>query len=174
MGCFFQFCQFQEERPLLFDDLEDGLKRRERDIDKRENLNGLGLNVKKSLGCQWKKWRKDSTNEVKEFFKSNFPFQPSISKNSLIEKKSNVENYLVSSIADLKFQRKCILNSKTFLNFSRTLKMNEVNSERTWISLQKATNCYPEPERCWFPVSSLSEHQISHHFCYFNWKKVWS
>ena len=132
MGCFFQFCQFQQERPLLFDDLEDGLKRRERDIDKRENLNGLGLNVQIELGVSMKKkWRKDSTNEVKEYFKSNFPFQPSISKNSLIEKKSNVENYLVSSIADLKFQRKCILNSKTFLNFSRTLKMDEVNSERT-------------------------------------------
>ena len=36
MGCFFHFCQCQEEKQLLFEDIERGLKRRERDNDRRE------------------------------------------------------------------------------------------------------------------------------------------
>ena len=46
-------------------------------------------------------------------------------------RKSNVEKCLVSSIAVLKFQRKSILNLKTFLHFSRTLKMDGVTLEST-------------------------------------------
>ena len=86
MGCFFHFCPCQEEKPLLFEDIESGLKRRERDNDRREYLKGLGLNVEEIWECQWKKCRTDNTNGVKDFLKSNYPFQPSMNKNSLIEK----------------------------------------------------------------------------------------
>ena len=40
MGCFFHFCQCQEEKPLLFEDIESGLKRRELDNDRKEYLKG--------------------------------------------------------------------------------------------------------------------------------------
>ena len=86
MGCFFHFCQCQEEKPLLFEDIESGLKRRERDNDRREYLKGLGLNVEEIWECQWKKWRSENTNGFKDFLKSNYPFQPSMNKHSLIDK----------------------------------------------------------------------------------------
>ena len=86
MGCFFHFCPCQEEKPLLFEDIESGLKRRERDNDRREYLKGLGLNVEEIWECQWKKWRSENTNGVKDFLKSNYPFQPAMNKHSLIEK----------------------------------------------------------------------------------------
>ena len=35
MGCYFHFCPCQEEKPLLFEDIENGLKTRERDSDRR-------------------------------------------------------------------------------------------------------------------------------------------
>ena len=124
MGCFFHFCPCQEEKPLLFEDIESGLKRRERDNDRREYLKGLGLNVEEIWECQWKKCRTDNTNGVKDFLKSNYPFQPSMKTRSL--RKLNVENCLVSSIVVLRFQRKCIRTLKTFLQFSRIVKLDEM------------------------------------------------
>ena len=70
MGCFFHFCQCQEEKPLLFDDIESRLMRRERDNDRREYLKELGLNVEAIWECQWKKWKSENTNGVKDFLKS--------------------------------------------------------------------------------------------------------
>ena len=55
----------------------------------------MGLNFKEIWDCQWKKWRTDNTNEVKDIFKSNYPFQPSISENSLIEKIKRGEVFVV-------------------------------------------------------------------------------
>ena len=49
-------------------------------------LDILGLNVEEIWECQWKKWRLDNTNGVQDFLKSNYQFQPSMNKNSLIEK----------------------------------------------------------------------------------------
>ena len=86
MGCYFHFCPCQEEKPLLFEDLENGLKTRERDSDRREYLQGLGYTVVEIWECQWKKWRRENINGVKEFVNKKYPFQQSLSKNALIEK----------------------------------------------------------------------------------------
>ena len=95
MGCFFRFCQCHEEKPLLFEDIERGLKPRERDNDRREYLKGLGLNVEEISECQWKKWKTDNTNVMKDLLKSNDPFQPSMSKKSVIEKINSGELFCV-------------------------------------------------------------------------------
>ena len=86
MGCYFHFCPCQEEKPLLFEDIENGLKTRERDSDRREYLLGLGYTVVEIWECQWKKWRRENINGVKEFVNKKYPFQQSLSKNALIEK----------------------------------------------------------------------------------------
>ena len=46
MGCFFHFCPCQEEKQLLFEDIEKGLMRRERDNYRREYLQGLVINFR--------------------------------------------------------------------------------------------------------------------------------
>ena len=75
-----------EEKPLLFEDIENGLKTRERDSDRREYLQGLGYTVVEIWECQWKQWRRENINGVKEFVNKKYPFQPPLSKNALIEK----------------------------------------------------------------------------------------
>ena len=35
--------------------------------------------------CQWKKWKTDNTNELKEFVNKFYPFLPPLSKSALIE-----------------------------------------------------------------------------------------
>ena len=43
LGCLIRFCPCQEEKSLLFEDIESGLKRRERDNDRREYLKRFGV-----------------------------------------------------------------------------------------------------------------------------------
>ena len=86
MGCYFHFCPCQEEKRLLFEVIENGLKTRERDSDRREYLQGLGYEVVEIWECQWKKWMRENTDGVKEFVKKKYPFQPTLSKNVLLEK----------------------------------------------------------------------------------------
>ena len=86
MGCYFHFCPCQEEKRLLFEDIENGLKTRERDSGAREYLQGLGYTVVEIWECQWKKWRRENINGVKQFVNKIYPFQQSLSKNALIEK----------------------------------------------------------------------------------------
>ena len=86
MGCYFHFSPCQEEKPLLFGDIENGLKTRERDSDRRENLQRLGYTVVEIWECQWKKWRRENINGVKDFVNKRYPYQQSLFKDALIEK----------------------------------------------------------------------------------------
>ena len=86
MGCYFHFCRCQEQKPLLFEDIEKGLKKRERDNDRRDYLERLGYTIVEIWECQWKKWKTDNTNGVKEFVNKSYPFVPPLSKSALIER----------------------------------------------------------------------------------------
>ena len=87
MGCYFHFCPCQDEKPLLFEDIENGLKTRERDSDQREYLQGSGYTVIENWECQWKEWRMENIDVFREFNNMKFPFPQSLSKNALIENK---------------------------------------------------------------------------------------
>ena len=86
MGCYFHFCPFQEEKRLLFEDIENGLKTREQDSGRSVCLQGLGYTVVEIWECQWKTWRREDINGVKEFVDKKYPFQQPLSKNVLIKK----------------------------------------------------------------------------------------
>ena len=88
MGCYFHFCPCQEKKPLLFEDIENGLKTRERDSDRREYLQGLGYTVVEIWECLLKQWRRENINGVKDFVNKKYPFQPALSKNAFFEKKT--------------------------------------------------------------------------------------
>ena len=49
-----------QEKQLRFEDIEEELKNRERENDRRDYLQLLGINVKEIGDCHWKKWRTEN------------------------------------------------------------------------------------------------------------------
>ena len=52
------YTKWVKEKPLLFEDIENGVKTRERDNGRREYLQGLGYTVVEIWECQWKTLRR--------------------------------------------------------------------------------------------------------------------
>ena len=117
-------CPFQEEKRLLFEDVENGLKIRERDSDGREYLQELGYTVVEIWECQWKKWRKENTNGVKKFVKKKYPFQQSLSKNAIFEKRKRGDLFGLVDCS-LKVSEHLYPILKTFFLFLRIVHLGE-------------------------------------------------
>ena len=130
MGCYCHFCRCQEQKPLLFEDIEKGLKKRERDNDRRDYLERLGYRFVEIWECQWKKWKTDNTNGVKEFVKKNHQFVPPLSKSALMNE-SNEKICSELLIVVRRFQRSYTPTLKIFLLFLRIVKLDEMTLEST-------------------------------------------
>ena len=86
MGCYYHFCPCQETRPSLSDeDIERGNKKRELDDLRREYNCEKGYKIEEIWECEW--WQNLKTNEkIKNHIRSNFPYERTLSTDSLLEK----------------------------------------------------------------------------------------
>ena len=86
MGCFYHFCTCQERKNLLLEDIEKGLKRRERTEYRRDYIRNLGYQIEEIWECTWWTWVRENRNGAKKFMSENFPYVTSMREDQLVNK----------------------------------------------------------------------------------------
>ena len=86
MGCYYHFCPCQEKKRQPIEVLEEGLKRREMGVYRRNFLESLGLKVVEVWECEWRAAIKNKTSDERAFVSSFSPFNPPMKKETLIQK----------------------------------------------------------------------------------------
>ena len=85
MGCFFHYCPCQEARPSLTENkIIRGMKKREEDQMRKENIQQKGYKVIEIWECNWLElYRTDAT--VKNHLRANFSYQRLLSEGRLMQ-----------------------------------------------------------------------------------------
>ena len=85
MGCFYHYCPCQETRPSLTEeDIERGLKKREKDQMRKQYIKEKGYNVDEMWECEWWSLYRTTTC-VKEHLRESFPYKRALREESLLE-----------------------------------------------------------------------------------------
>ena len=124
LGCYYHFCPCRETRPNLNEDeFEFGIRKRESDKLRKLYLEKKGYKVIEMRECEW--W--DQVQEksmLKNHIRKNFPYKLPLSKETLLTRIH--EDKLFGYVqCDLKFLRSSVNDLHTFLQFSKTVMLEE-------------------------------------------------
>ena len=153
MGCFFHFVPVKRKNRFSSRTLKEDWSGENVTMIEESTWRDWGWMLKRSGRVNGRSGGAKTQIELKTFSSQIIPSNHRRTKTRSL-RKLNVENCLVLSIVVLKFRRISIITLKTFLQFSRTVKLDKMILGTIWKSLQNATNYYPDPEKCSFPVSS--------------------
>ena len=133
MGCFHHFCECQDQKSCLLEDIEAGLKRRQRTIERREYFQKLGVNLEEIWECKWWLKVRSNSDNAKDFMNEFFPFSRPMSETTLLTK---IRNGSVFGVVDCELEVPSHLYNK-FKKFPPIFKNVEVSRNDIGLHMQE-------------------------------------